>query len=178
MPFTGDSSDSESDGEGNVNVRSISGTRLDSTNLTTEKPNATKPKGITPTIINQPPTPLLSRKKPPPCSLNQGPDEVAGYYDQSIAAPQPASPLFSSKNAKKILDADLTNLDSLKSRLNNRNNINTNVLQDEMFPAETKPSSTFLHTNPNGFIPSSPHSAKTPTRSAVITSSFKKFGTS
>ena len=80
MPFTGDSSDSESDEGGDGNRRSVSRAHGDDSVLNTEK-SAAKTRGINPIIINQPPTPLLSRKMQPPCSLSQGPNGVAGYYD-------------------------------------------------------------------------------------------------
>jgi hypothetical protein len=170
MPFTGDSSDSESDGGGEGNVRSVSGTRLEST----ERSSAAKIRGITPTIINQPPTPLLPRKKHPPCTLGQVQDAVAGCYDHSNAAFKPASPAFAHKPAAKMNNADLTNITSLPPALNSTN---SNFLQESISPLEKKSSPTFFHTNTNGFIPSSVNSAKTPTRCAVIVTSSKKLGT-
>ena len=168
MPFTGDSSDSESDGGGEGNVRSVSGTRLEST----ERSSAVKIRGITPTIINQPPTPLLSRKKHPPCTLGQVQDGVAGCYDHSVAAYKPALPAFSPKPAAKKINSELTNVTCLPPALNS-----TNILQEYISPLETKSSSNFFHTNPNGFIPSSVNSTNTPTRCAVLVPSSKKFGT-
>ena len=169
MPFTGDSSDSDSDGGGEGNVRSVSGTRLEST----ERSSAAKIRGITPTIINQPPTPLLSRKKHPPCTLGQVQDGVAGCYDHSVAAYKPASPAFSPKPSAKKINSDLTNVTCLPPALKSTN---SNTSQEYISPLDTKSSSTFFHTNPNGFIPSSLNSAKTPTRCAVPSSN--KLGTS
>ena len=173
MPFTGDSSDSESDGGGEGNARSVSGTRLEST----ERPTATKSRGINPIIINQPPTPLLTRKKHPPCTLGQVQDGVAGYYDHSVTACNNASSAFSPKYAINNLETKITNVASLQPPLNRNINTNANLLQESVSHPETKSSSTFSHTNPNGFIPSPLHSAKTPTRCAIIASSSKKLGT-
>ena len=173
MPFTGDSSDSESDGGCDGNARSFTGTRIECT----EKTHAAKTRGINPTIINQPPTPLLSRKKHPPCILGQVQDGVTGHYDHSVASFKPESPAFSPKNATKKFDSNLTSLSSLQSTLCNSNNTNANSLQESVSPQETKPSSTFCRANPNGFVPSSRFSSKTPTRCAMIASPSKKLGT-
>jgi hypothetical protein len=172
MPFTGDSSDSESDGGGEGTTGGVAGTGVENTVATIERAISTKIRGITPTIINQPPTPLLSRKKHPPCTLTQVPDRAAGCYDHSVAAYKSASPALSPKYAVNKLDANLTTSASLKFPLNNNNN--NNMLEQTVSPPEAKQSSTFAHPNPNGFIPSSPYSAKTPTRCAVLTSTSKK----
>ena len=173
MPFTGDSSDSESDGGCDGNARSFTGTRIECA----EKTHAAKTRGINPTIINQPPTPLLSRKNNPPCILGQVQDGVTGHYDHSVASFKPESPAFSPKNATKKFDSNLTSLSSLQSTLCDSNNTNANSLQESVSPQETKPSSTFCRANPNGFVPSSRFSSKTPTRCAMIASPSKKLGT-
>ena len=166
MPFTGESSDSESDGGGEGNARSVSGARLE----ITERSSAAKSRGIIPTIINHPATPLLSRKKHPPCTLGQVQDGVEGYYDHSFAAYNPASPAFSSKSAAKKTESHLTKVSPQQHSLNNTN---CNLTQNSNSPIETKSSSTFFHTNRNDLITSSVHSAKYSKESST-----KTFGTS
>ena len=174
MPFTGDSSDSESDGGCDGNIRSISGTRRDSE----DKPHTAKTRGINPTIINQPPTPLLSRKKHPvPFDLGQVQDGVTGQYDHSVTSLKPASPSLSPKNAIQKFDSTLKSLSSKQSKLYDTNNTNTNFFQESVSPQDTKRSSVFCRTNPNGFVPSSGCLAKTPTHCGMIASPSKKFGT-
>ena len=174
MPFTGDSSDSESDGGCDGNIRSINLARADSE----DKPHATKTRGINPTIINQPPTPLLTRKKHPvPFDLGQVQDGVTGQYDHSVTSFKPASPSLSPKNAIPKFDSTLTSLSSKQSKLFSANNTNTNFFQESVSSQETKRSSAFCRTNPNGFVPSSGCSAKTPTHCGMIASPSKKFGT-
>ena len=174
MPFTGDSSDSESDGGCDGNIRSISGTRGDSE----DKPHTPKIRGINPTIINQPPTPLLSRKKHHvPFDLGQVQDGVTGHYDHSVTSFKPASPSLSPKNAIQKFDSILTSSPFKQSKLYDTNNTNVNVFQESVSPLETKPSSVFCRSNPNGFVPSSGCSAKTPTHCGMIASPSKKFGT-
>ena len=176
MPFTGDSSDSESDGGGEGTMGCVSGTGIENTVGTVERAISTKSRGINPRIINQPPTPLLSRKKHPPCTLTQVvPDGAAGCYDHSVTANKAASPALSPKYAvNKINTNNLTTLESLKSPSNNNNNV---LERKTVSPNEPKKSATFSHPNLNGFIPSSPYSAKTPTRCAIIPSTSKKLGT-
>ena len=174
MPFTGDSSDSESDGGCDGNIRIISGTRGDSE----DKPHTTKTRGINPTIINQPPTPLLTRKKHPvPFDWGQVQDGVTGQYDHSVTSFKPASPSSSPKNATQKFDSTLTSLSSKQSKLYNIDSTNTNLFQESVSPHDTKRSSVFCRTNPNGFVPSSGCAAKTPAHCGMIASPSKKFGT-
>ena len=174
MPFTGDSSDSESDGGCDGNVRSFTGARGECS----EKPRAAMTRGINPTIINQPPTPLLSRKKHHvPFDLGQVQDGVTGHYDHSVTSFKPASPSLSPKNAIQKFDSILTSSPFKQSKLYDTNNTNVNVFQESVSPLETKPSSVCCRSNPNGFVPSSGCSAKTPTHCGMIASPSKKFGT-
>lgn len=174
MPFTGDSSDSESDGGCDGNIRSISGARGDNA----DKSHTPKTRGINPTIINQPPTPLLSRKKHPvPCDLGHVQDRVTGHYDNSVASFNPESPAFLPKTPVQKFDANLTSLSTAQSKLYNTSNTNTNSFQEPISPLEVKASSVSCRACPNGFTPSSRCSAKTPTRCAMIASPSKKLGT-
>ena len=174
MPFTGDSSDSESDGGYDGNIRSTSGTRVDSA----DKVHMNKTRGINPTIINQPPTPLLTRKKHTPFVLGQVQDGVTGNCDHSVASFKPESSAFSPKYASQKFDSHLTSLTSPQSKLYSNNNSNANSFQESVSPQETKPSSTINRTNPNGFVQSSRcSSSKTPTRCGMIASPSKKLGT-
>ena len=157
MPFTGDSSDSESDGGYDGNIRSTSGTRVDSA----DKVHMNKTRGINPTIINQPPTPLLTRKKHPPSVLGQVQDGVTGNCDHSVASFKPESSAFSPKYASQKFDSHLTSLTSPQSKLYSTNITNANSFQES-----------------NGFVPSSRcSSSKTPTRCGMIASPSKKLGT-
>ena len=174
MPFTGDSSDSESDEGGDGNRRSVSRAHGDDSVLNTEK-SAAKTRGINPIIINQPPTPLLSRKMQPPCSLSQGPNGVAGYYDNFATTYKPKSPSLSPKASYKICDDNLTSLVPLKPTFNNDNN--TNQQQDVLAYSEIRTMSTLTNTNSNGFIPSYLHSTKTSIRNTLSATPSKKPGT-
>ena len=172
MPFTGDSSDSESDEGGDGNRRSVSRTHGDDSVLNTEK-SAAKTRGINPIIINQPPTPLLSRKMQPPCSLSQGPNGVAGCCDNFATTYKPKSPSLSPKTSSKICDDNLTSLVPLKPTFNYDNN--TNQQQDAY--SEIRTMSTLTNTNSNGFIPSYLHSTKTSIRNTLSATPSKKPGT-
>ena len=102
-----DSSDSESDDGGDGNGRNVSRAQGDDSVLNTEK-SAAKARGINPIIINQPPTPLLSRKMQQPYSLSQGANGVAGYYDNFATTYKPKSPSLFPKTPSKICDDNLT----------------------------------------------------------------------
>ena len=174
MPFTGDSSDSESDDGGDGNGRSVSRAHGEDSVLNTEKSTA-KSRGINPIIINQPPTPLLSRKMQQPCSLSQGANGVAGYYDNFATTYKPESPSLFPKTSSKICDDNLTSLVPLKPTFNNDNN--TNQQQDVLAYSEIRTMTTLTNANSNGFIPSSQHSTKTSNRTTLSATPSKKPGT-
>ena len=179
MPFTGDSSDSESDGGVEVTTGtnvSAGGLENTTTPIAERYIMSTKNRGINPTIVNQPPTPLLSRKNRPPCTLNQMPDRAAGYFDQPMSAYKTASPALSPKFVPNKLDTSLTTSLSLTSALNN--NDDNDTLEQTIPSRDEQKCAVLAHPYCNGFIPSSSYSAKTPTRCVIITSASKKLGNS
>ena len=171
-PFTGDSSDSESDGGGDGATGNVSGVGIDNLAATGGRSATNRVRGINPTIINQPPTPLLSRKRHPPCTLTEVQDGTTGAYDYSVSAFKVASPAFSPKSVTNKLAQNSPASKSLRSPLNN------NTMSDQKVHPEAKKTATCAHANPNGFIPSSPYTAKTPTRCPLIAAASKKLGAS
>ena len=160
MPFTGDSSDSDSDGGGDgittnhdVDGVNYGGRRTPLTNRT---------RGITPKIVNQPPTPLLPRKKNLPGTLAQVTGGSAGTYECSLTASKFGMPTASPKA--------LSNKSNSISNASPNSNNNNPPIENTTASIHSPKAASVSNIKSNGFIPSTPsNSVRTVTPSHCST---------